>query len=208
MKIKSLKQFVLIAFAGLLTGCYYQGPEYYEELDIVYTNYDKSFDFKSHKTYSMPDRIIKVTGEAVEGNLPEYVAPATAAIALEQIKANMLSLGYTYVTDTAAAELILFPAALEVTNVAYYYNYYYYYWGWYYPYYGGWYYPYGTTTTTYQTGTLFLDLTSKHDLSPTGKARAVWIAAINGLLEGTTNEVNQRVVKGLNQAFKQSEYLR
>lgn len=207
MKSKLIKAFFIAGTFALLTGCYYQGPEYYEELDLVFTNYDNTFDFKSNKTYAMPDKIVKVTGNTAEGSKPEYVNSSTASLILSTIKTNMTAYGYTQVTDTSLADVILFPAALETTNVAYYYNYYGYYWGGYYPY-GGWYYPYGTTTYTYQTGTLVLDLVYTKDLSPTGKGRVVWAALINALLEGSTTDVNQRAVKAVNQAFTQSEYLR
>lgn len=207
MKIKLVKTFLMLSMVGLLGSCYYQGPEYYDELDIVYTNYDNTFDFKSNKKYAMPDKIVKVDGSTEEGSKPEYVSSGSASLIFSTIRANMTSLGYTEVADSSLADLILFPAALEVTNTAYYYNYYGYYWGYYYPYYG-WYYPYGTTSTTYQTGTFLMDLVSTKDPSPTGKGRAVWVAAVNGLLEGTTSDVNSRITKAVNQAFKQSEYLR
>jgi hypothetical protein len=207
MTLKLIKSFLFLGLIGLLSGCYYQGPEYYDELDIVYTNYDNTFDFKSNKKYSMPNKIVKVTANTAQGSKPEYVSSSSASLIFSTIRTNMTAYGYTEVADSSLADLILFPAALEVTNTAYYYDYYGYYWGYYYPYYG-WYYPYGTSTTTYQTGTLLLDLVSTKDPSPTGKGRAVWVGAVNGLLEGTTSNVNSRITKAVNQAFKQSEYLR
>jgi hypothetical protein len=207
MTLKLIKPFLFLGLIGLLSGCYYQGPEYYDELDIVYTNYDNTFDFKSNKKYSMPNKIVKVTANVAQGSKPEYVSSSSASLIFSTIRTNMTSYGYTEVADSSLADLILFPAALEVTNTTYYYDYYGYYWGYYYPYYG-WYYPYGTSTTTYQTGTLLLDLVSTKDPSPTGKGRAVWVGAVNGLLEGTTSNVNSRISKAVNQAFKQSEYLR
>ncbi len=35
---------------AVLHACYPEGPEYADELDIVHTNYDPSFDFKSANT--------------------------------------------------------------------------------------------------------------------------------------------------------------
>lgn len=209
MKLKLSLHLAVLALVGLLSACYYRGPEYYEELDIVYTNYDKDYSFKAHKTYFMPDKIVKITGALQNGQSPEFVSASTAAIIFNEIKSNMSGLGFNLVSDTASADLVLFPTALEVTNITYYYDYWYAYYGWYYPpYYGGWYYPYGGYTTSYQTGTLMMNLIDNKDLSPTNKARVVWTGAVNGLLEGTTSDVNQRIVKSVDQAFKQSEYLR
>jgi len=43
-----------------LCSCYPEGPEYVEELDAVYTNYDPEFNFPDQNTYAMPDSIILI----------------------------------------------------------------------------------------------------------------------------------------------------
>lgn len=35
----------------------------HEELDFVYSYYDETYDFQSKGTYSMPDEIVKLTGD-------------------------------------------------------------------------------------------------------------------------------------------------
>ena len=54
-------------------GCYPPGPETYEELDIVFTNYTEEFDFDTQKSYAMPDAIVKISGSVDQGNDPEVI---------------------------------------------------------------------------------------------------------------------------------------
>ncbi len=51
----------IIASLSILWGCYPNGAEYYDETDIVYTNYADTYNFVSKGTYSMPDKIVKIT---------------------------------------------------------------------------------------------------------------------------------------------------
>ena len=62
---KNVLYFLGIIF--LMVSCYPDGLETYEETDLVYTNYTESYDFASKGTYSMPDKIVKVTGNLAEG---------------------------------------------------------------------------------------------------------------------------------------------
>ena len=42
------KKFVFyLSIIIILGSCHPQGPEYYEDLDVVYTNFDDQFDFAS-----------------------------------------------------------------------------------------------------------------------------------------------------------------
>lgn len=185
---------VLLVFAS----CQVQGPEYYEELDLVYTNYDDQYDFSSKGTYAMPDSIVKVTGNLLEGEDPEFVKEPYNTQFLDKIEENMASLGWTRVADPASADLVLFPAAWSNTTIYYWYDY----WCWYYPWYCGWGWSY-PVATSYTTGTLVLTLVANGDdyIEPT----AVWTAAANGVFSGAVN--TGRVTKAIDQAFEQSPYL-
>lgn len=199
---KNLGLILVLGMTGILGGCYPDGPEYYEDYDIVYTNYDNSYTFAGHSSYAIPDRIIKITDGLIEGGDPEYVKPVYSDEMLNRIKTNMASLGYTLASDTSNADLILMPSAIEVTNISYYYNYWWDYWG-----YGwGYYYPY-PVTYSYKTGSLFMNLIDRVDISPDGKRRIVWTGIINGLLEGSTSDFTRRMNKSIDQAFTQSQYL-
>jgi hypothetical protein len=187
-----------VALLFLMAGCYPDGAEYYEDTDVVYTNYNDKYDFKSKGTYSIPDKIVKITGELQDGEDPEFVKEPYNTQILQKITSNMTALGYTKVTDPATADLVLFPAVWTNTTITYYYDY----WCWYYPYYCGWGWGY-PSVSSYTTGTLLMTLVA--DGEEFVQSTNVWTAAANGLLSGYY-DVN-RVNKAIDQAFKQSPYL-
>jgi hypothetical protein len=196
------QKFLALAFiAGLIFfgGCYPEGAEYYDETDIVYTDYDDSYNFAGKGTYSMPDKIVKITGNLIEGEDPEFVKEPYNTQMLQKIESNMTALGYTKSADPANADMVLFPAVWTNTTVYYYYDY----WCWYNPYYCGWGWGYPSYTTQ-TSGTLLMTLIADGDeyVQPTN----VWTCAVNGLLTGRY-DVN-RVNKGIDQAFTQSPYLK
>jgi hypothetical protein len=181
----------------LMVSCYPDGPDYYEDLDVVYTNYSESFDFSSKSTYAMPDKIVKIEGNLIEGESPEFVQEPINSQVVGQIESKMTALGWTKVDDPANADLVLFPAVLTNTTIVYYYDY----WCWYYPYYCGW--GYYSAATSYTTGTLMMTLVADGDnyVEPSG----VWFAVGNGVMTGEYN--TSRVTKAIDQAFEQSPYL-
>ena len=193
------KNVILLLFAFILmVSCYPDKPLYYSDLDLVYTNYEKDFDFMSKSTYSIPDKIVNITGDLTEGEDPEFVKEPYNTQILERIESNMSSMGWTKVADPDAADLNLLPAAWTNTTVTYWYNY----WCWYYPYYCGWGYPY-QGASSYTTGTLVMALMVAGDdyIDPQG----VWIGAANGVLSGSYSTT--RVNDAIDQAFEQSPYL-
>ena len=202
MMKKMVRVLLLIVLTGTLWGCYPEGPDYYSDYDIVYTNFDKTYTFQGDvgKTYYISDKIPKITGNLLEGKPPEFVNSAYSTQMINRIKSNMSALSYTQVTDVNNADLILAVAAIEVTNISYYYDYWYYYWGW------GWYYPY-PITYEYKTGSLFMNLVDQKDVSADGKRHVVWTSIINGLLEGSSTDFSNRMNKSIDQAFAQSQYL-
>jgi hypothetical protein len=193
---KNVLFFVGIIF--VMVSCYPGETMSYEDTDLVYTDYVSTFDFASKGTYSIPDKIVKITGNLVEGDNPEFVSEPYNTEILNKIQSNMTALGWTKVDDPANADLALFPAVWTNTTIVYYYDY----WCWYYYYYcgWGWYYP---SATSYTTGTLVMGLIA----SGTGyvEPSSVWTAAINGLLSGTYDV--SRVNNAIDQAFTQSPYL-
>jgi hypothetical protein len=74
------------------------------------------------------------------------------------------------------------------------------YWSYWYPYYG-WCYP---VAYTYTTGSIILLMI---DPNKTGDDQAVWTAAMNGVISGTSN-YSSRINSDIDQAFNQSPYLR
>jgi len=205
-KIYSLATVVLLT---VLFGCYPGGAEYIDEYDIVYSNYDKTYDFAGKGTYSLPDKVMKITGNAVSINPqpPEYIKDVYAFPILARIDANMQALGWTKVAANANPDVQVLPAAWESTTIIYG-GYWGGYWCWYYPYYcggGGWYYPY-TPVATYSTGTLVMTMVDPNTESTDGSKRVTWTGAINGLLVGSYD--GNRIDRGIDQAFAQSRYLK
>jgi len=196
MKRKILLYLSLIIALG---ACYPGDIEYYEDTDVVYTDYEEEFDFVSLGTFSMPDKIVKIEGDLLEGEEPEFVKEPYNTQMLTRIEENMSDLGWTRVEDPAEADLVLFPATWTNTTVYYYYDY----WCWYYYYYCGWGWGY-PSYSTYTTGTLLMTLVADGDdyIDPLH----VWTGALNGLLAGSYNST--RVNNGIDQAFEQSPYLK
>lgn len=193
------KLFFYLSIIVLLGSCYPNGIEYYEDTDVVYTDYEEEFDFTSLGSYAIPDKIVKVTGNVGEGEDPEFVKEPFNTQMLQKMESNMSALGWTKVADPAEADLVLFPAVWSNTTVYYWYNY----WCWYYPYYCGWGWGY-PSVSSYTTGTLVMTLVADGEeyVDPS----RVWTGAANGLLSGSYN-VN-RVNNAIDQAFEQSPYLK
>lgn len=196
--------FVLFIFGILmLWGCYPQGPEYVEDLDVVLTSHEEDYNFASKATYAMPDRIVKITGNVTEGDDPAFIPDGTAQKILATIASNMADLGWTRVGVDDLPDMMLLPAAWEVTTVYYWYDYWYWWYGGYYPAWG-----YGPPVyyTSYSTGTLFMTLVDPDIVESTGNPIRQWSGAINGLLTGSYDAT--RVNTAINKAFAISPYLK
>ena len=192
----------------LLPGCYPDGPDYIEEMDVVLTYHNDAYDFGSQGTYAMPSKIVQITGNLQEGDEPVFIPDATAAAILARIESNMESLGYQRVDIDAepAPDLLLAPASWETTTIYYWYDYWYWWWGGYYP---GWgwsgYYP-PVYVDSYTTGTLLMTLIDKDEIGANGNPVVQWSGAINGILTGSYNAT--RVNEAIDKAFDMSPYLR
>jgi len=194
---------MLVGLCLALLGCYPQGPEYAEDLDVVITHFRDDYDFKSKNTYAMPNRIVKITGNLAEGDDPVFIPDVTANLILTQVRTNMQKLGWTEVAIDANPDMMLVPASWETTTISYYYDYWYWWYGGYYPYWG---YPGYGYTTSYTTGTLIMGLVDPKVVGANGNPVRQWTGAINGLLIGTYNAT--RVNAAIDKAFAQSPYLK
>jgi hypothetical protein len=208
---KSKSLLILCALGLMLLGCYPQGPEYVEDLDLVYTNHNANYDFASKGTYARPDDIIKITGENIIGE-PETIPDFAATAILEQFDDNMEALGWTKVDLNDDPDIAVLPASIEATTITYWYDYWYSWWDGYYPTYpgGGYYpgYPSYPVVTSYSTGTLLFLITDgdPDEVGGNGSHLVHWTFAANGVLTGNY-DVN-RVTKAIDQGFKQSPYLK
>ena len=209
MRMKTKLLALLPVLALLVAACYPKGPEYVEEIDVVLTTYDDTYDFNAKATYAMPDQIV-VDVKIDNGDTTyEYMKPAFATPILQAIQTNMTSLGWSRVAVSANPDLLLTPAGMSSTT--YFYSYWY---GWWYGgYYGGWgwyyppYYPY-YSVSSYTTGSLVMVIAdpSQGSNRPINRSPALWLSVSNGLLTGAYDV--SRVTTAINQAFQQSQYLK
>ena len=201
-----MKKLLIAAVPFLLLGCYPDGPDYAEDLDIVYTSYEKEYDFSANGTFAMPDEI--VVDVKIEDGETTYVYMKTAFAdpILASIESNMEEYGWTRVDIDDDPDVVLTPAALSSTT--YFYSYWYDWWyggywggGW------GWYYPPYYTVSSYTTGSLVMTIADPHagDDSPINRSPAVWVGVGNGLVSGAYDIT--RVTQSVDQAFAQSPYL-
>ncbi|HZX74846.1 MAG TPA: DUF4136 domain-containing protein [Cyclobacteriaceae bacterium] len=198
MKLTSYYSKLLVVGTLLLAACYPEGPEFADDPDVVVTHYNPEYAFKSKGTFAIPDKIVKITGNAITGDPPKYLSDAVGKPMLNQMVKNMTAFGYTQVPITAAPDLVLLPAAMETTTVVYWYDY----WGWYYPGWGYPYYPYYPTYSSFTTGTLTMNLVDPKLSAADGNDIAQWTGALNGMLTYSYDAV--RVNRLIDQAFTQS----
>lgn len=199
-----LNKTMLAAVAGvLLLGCYPAGPEFVEDLDVVYSSFDDKYDFQSKSTYAMPDKI--VTDVKIDNGDTTYVymKAVYATPILAAIDSNMGKLGWSKVNVANEPDILVTPGAMSTTTFfySYWYDWWYGYGGWY-----GWYYPPYYTVSSYTTGSMIITMADPNVESVIDRTPAIWIGAMNGLMTGG-NDVD-RVVGGINQVFAQSPYLK
>jgi len=198
-----MKHFLTASLVLLLAGCYPQGPDYAEDTDVVYTTYNEKYKFADKETYAMPDKIVTDVKIKNGDTTFVYMDDKYASKIFDKIEENMTALGYDKVSLDADPDLMLLPAALSTTNYfySYWYDWWYGYWGW------GWYYPPYYTVSSYTTGSFVMVLTDPHeaDTSPINRSATAWVSAANGLAS-YSNDIN-RVIKSIDQSFKQSPYL-
>jgi len=115
-----------------------------------------------------------------------------------------------------AADVVVMPVANGETYASCAAYCWYCYWGWY-PGWGyyppawgpgwGWGYPTDVICTTYNTGTLVVSMTEPNDAKE-NTLPVAWVGILNGLLEGTTTDIGNRITTNINQMFVQSPYLK
>ncbi len=190
----------------LLGGCYPQGPEYTEEMDIVFTTYDEQYDFTSKSTYAMPDQIV-VDVDIENGDTSFVYMDAKYAIPiLNEIDENMLAYGWSKVAINENPDLLMMPAGLSSTT--YFYGWWYdWWWGGWYPWWGWYYPPYYPVVGSYTTGTLMMVLADPNaaEDNPVKQTPITWLSASNGIFNYSYDVT--RVTDAIEKSFAQSPYL-
>lgn len=182
----------------------------------VVTFKDSTFDFNTLFSFAMPDTVVQfnpVTGT------PVAVPRTFDAVALNQVRSNLLARGYTDVTGTGVqASFVVLVGASASDNFNAFASYPWFsiwgfspIWSFYAPGFDnswGIAFPWFPVTgaTNYARGTLVVTIIPTALVNPTNKSiRAVWAGVATGLLNGgITSDVVQAAV---NEMFRQSPYL-
>lgn len=225
--IMTMAGLALLAIAFQLSSCYPGDDVTYSDLDLVTTAYDQEIDFQQLQSYYLYDSVVHIKDTLDESNNVDISRDFDGLI-LDLVKQNMSDFGYAREDNPTInpPDVVVTVSAMATKNYAVYYYYPYYYWGWgwgwYYKntentknsdYYGwGWYYPPywgGSYITSYTIGTLVINM---HDVrnatTETDSIPTIWTADINGLLGSSAPTTQSRLEYNINQAFKQSQYLK
>ena len=210
----------IIAIPAILLSCYPNGPSSPEDMDLVGTSYDKDFNFSQVSTFSLPDTVIHIQAQGQEDSLSRE----HDSLIINRVRAQMVTLGYQEEPlDTLnPADVIMLISATSSTNSGLFFDpaWWWGYWGWW----PGWGYPNAPVWgpgwglgfpagfpiyINYSTGTLFITMIDPENTDVEEKTIAVtWLAAINAMLSGGTQDRVQRIVDNIDQAFEQSPYLK
>ncbi len=223
-RFSTQKILVTALFVGIgfwLSSCYPGGPETANQLDVVTTDYDSTFNFSQQKTYFMPDTVRFLTNES-NPNIDQGVAEQFTADLLTEVENNMASRGYVRVDTTSnnAPDLFVDVELLSIQNVGivnmpgfgYWNGFYPDTWGW-----GGfgynWYYPnyWGDypVAYTYKTGTVIINISNPNGASTQNMSiPLVWSAGLDGVLSDNLGDNLPRIKLDIKQAFDQSPYLK
>lgn len=211
MRIKAYTgAFVLLAV--MLTSC--EKNDEMEKLDADYrveTDYDTETDFGAFKTYYLPDSILFIG----QNEKVQFLDSLSAKPILDACHRNIQERGYVRSDNKGDADL-----GLQMTYIASTYHFTGYtaspYWWWGFsgywnPFYWGnwgyWYYPYPVHFSI-STGALLTDMLNLKAEQGKGKRLpVVWQSYLTGLLH-KSNALNVALAaRGIEQAFKQSEYI-
>ncbi len=180
---------IVTAFVVVLGGCYPADELTVSDLDVVATFFKPGTNFATKLTYALPAMIFDLSDETIQND------PAAQNI-IADINQHMQDYGFT-VADTSTADVLLLVFKNQTTWVggSCYPAYYPYYWGWCYP-----------VAYSYETGSLIIVMLDRATIGT--QAPAIWVAGLNGVLEGSTSaSLSARVENGIHQAFQQSPYL-
>ena len=210
---------ILPVFVGILLGlmsCYPGDVTNVQQLDLVATSHDDTVSFSSFRTYALLDSVVHID---LEDNANDSLLNReNDALILARVRAGIEGMGYVAELDPLnnTPDVLLLVGALAVTKTAYSS---YGWWPWFgwgyspgYPCCGpgyGWGYPWAPVrTVSYAVGTLLITMMdpSRPSLG-FDTAPVLWVAGINGLLEGSTSSIVTRITTTIDQAFDQSPYL-
>ncbi|TAJ14020.1 DUF4136 domain-containing protein [Marinilabiliaceae bacterium JC017] len=211
MKKNSLK---LLAF-GLITvafaSCYPEGAEYVDDLDVAISKYDQDFDFNTINTYALPDSVVFI----VDGEEAEDFNKDKNDLILGEVENQLNALGWErlyYDEDEKKPDLLVMVSAIETNNAGWYWGSYppgwdgwwgwWPGWDWWYPGYPGWgwgpWYPVGYNI---KSGSVVIEMGEPDAENSEEDIDGVYWGAMNGLLQGSSSYVDNRIKTGINDLF-------
>lgn len=204
---------VLASMAALFSCAPDSGFNTIRDYDVVATHYDPNTDFKTLRTYAMPDTIVHRRDP--EDTSTVGLSREHDQLILALVRDNLEDLGYEEEADPGPNRpdvYVIVSATLTkwLANAS---EDWWAYWGWY-PYWPpswgpGWgtHYPF-PINYFYRTGTLFIDMID--DEVAEGEERVIpilWTASINGIMVDGAQGAEERLTSNIVQAFDQSPYL-
>lgn len=188
----------------LYSSCLPPLPDNVEDYDLTVTTFDEDYNFSNVQTYLLPDTVAHLTSVGV---IPNTTFDDQILNSLER---NLDALGWTRTTDMAAADVVVIATAFGQDNEVCYYwwDYWGYYWG-YYPPYGGYPgYPGYASCSSFSTGSVVVQMVDRTIDTSAAELPLRWIGAMNGLLEGSNQNIAGRIISNIDQMFAQSPYLK
>lgn len=206
-----------LAASALATACHPDGPTSESDFDVVATVHDDTVNFGAIGTFVMPDSVVEIVP-------PESVATALPfnhdydEIILDGIASHLEAVGYTRLVTYDAnnpPDVVVTVRGIALRNTDVYVSYPWWgYWGWY-----GWPCCYGpgwgvgypvVSVSQYDVGTILVDMWDPRRVNTgeqEGVIPAIWVAALRGLLEGSSADAPARITQAIDRAFAQSPYL-
>jgi hypothetical protein len=203
------------AVAGLVTACHPDEPTAASQFDVVATAHDDTVNFGNIQTFVMPDSVVAIVPpESILTALP--FNHAYDQLILDGVASKLTGLGYTRLATydlVNPPNVVVTIRGIAVRNTDVYVSYPWWgYWGWY-----GWPCCYGpgwgvgypvVTATQYDVGTIVVDMWDVRRADPVAmKVPDIWLAALRGLLEGSSADTPARINQAIDRAFSQSPYL-
>jgi hypothetical protein len=211
-------RFEVVAAAILISlavACYPGEITNVQQTDLVTTLYRKDAAWGSFDTIVVLDTVVHIV---LEGQEEIEISRDYDPQIINLVRDGFTDYGYTLIDQDAVdpndpPQAFAFIQATAAENTVYWQSWggWWGYWGWYpgWPGWGpgwGWYYPPVWGSSTYYTGSIFVDMIDGRN-STADTLFVLWSSTLNGLLANSTAQTSTRINDGLTQAFAQSPYL-
>lgn len=209
-----MRKILFISAAVLLMAACQKEP-YTSDNDnsyLVYTSPGKDVNFTQYKTFDMTDSLLVIC----QGSKPKYVRNDAVKAILLDFRRNMEARGFVYTPDAEAADLgVQLTYVIKTERFVQFYSdpYWWLDYPGYWPsgYWGNWngYYMPRPVTYTYTTNALLTDIVNLTGEQKEGTPLEIlWTSYIGGPAGSTIQGDVTRMTEAIDQAFKQSEYLK